>query len=179
MPSQAIRHHIKGQQVSQACSPGWMLSCTWWSSHTCCLPSFSSARSIKSRQVTSPIICTAGSSAAAGTAADSARQHQQEAARNPSAIGQEAPAQQPEQAEASTSSAAAAAPPKAQCVVLVTTDVCLKAAPKELLPLGLPLLVQYDLPASKVSSAIMQAAMSDYGSTSGTCISEALPAYIA
>lgn len=34
-------------------------------------------------------------------------------------------------------------------VVLVTTDVCLKASPKELLPLGVPLLVQFDLARQK------------------------------
>ena len=35
-------------------------------------------------------------------------------------------------------------------LVLVTTDPPLKAAPKELLPLGVSLLVQYDLPLQKV-----------------------------
>ncbi len=34
-------------------------------------------------------------------------------------------------------------------MVLVATDVCLKVAPKELLPLGMQLLVQFDLPPSK------------------------------
>lgn len=35
-------------------------------------------------------------------------------------------------------------------IVLVTTDPPLKAAPKELLPLGVALLIQYDLPLQKV-----------------------------
>jgi translation initiation factor 4A len=33
--------------------------------------------------------------------------------------------------------------------VLVASDICLKGIPRELLPLGLPLLIQYDLPSSK------------------------------
>jgi hypothetical protein len=36
-------------------------------------------------------------------------------------------------------------------VALVATDVCLKALQKDILPLGPSLLIQYDLPSSKVS----------------------------
>ncbi|KAI8472627.1 MAG: hypothetical protein J3K34DRAFT_453765 [Monoraphidium minutum] len=45
--------------------------------------------------------------------------------------------------------AAAACPSGRASLVLATTDVCLKALPKELLPIGLPLLIQYDIPTSK------------------------------
>lgn len=45
---------------------------------------------------------------------------------------------------------AAAAPARARgSVVLAATDVCLRALPRELLPVGLPLLVQYDVPPTK------------------------------
>jgi hypothetical protein len=35
-------------------------------------------------------------------------------------------------------------------IALVASDVCLKVLHKDLLPLGLSLLIQYDLPSSKV-----------------------------
>jgi len=38
-----------------------------------------------------------------------------------------------------------------RCLVVVTSDACLKGISKELTPIGLPLLIQVDLPASKVS----------------------------
>eukprot|EP00882_Tetradesmus_deserticola_P012081 GHRQ01012797.1.p1 GENE.GHRQ01012797.1~~GHRQ01012797.1.p1 ORF type:complete len:269 (+),score=97.30 GHRQ01012797.1:742-1548(+) len=49
---------------------------------------------------------------------------------------------------------AAGGGPAAACddgrsLVLVASDVCLRGLPRELLPVGLPLLIQYDLPASK------------------------------
>ncbi len=37
-----------------------------------------------------------------------------------------------------------------QTTILATTDVCLKALSKDVLPLGLPLLLQYDLARQKV-----------------------------
>ncbi len=41
-------------------------------------------------------------------------------------------------------------PQQQGCAVLVTTDVCLRAVPKGLQPIGASLLVQYDLPSTKV-----------------------------
>lgn len=43
----------------------------------------------------------------------------------------------------------AAAADDGRSLVLVASDACLKGLPRDLLPLGLPLLIQYDLPASK------------------------------
>jgi len=43
-----------------------------------------------------------------------------------------------------------AGPSTCTSLVLATTDVCLKVVPKELLPIGLPLLIQYDIPPTKV-----------------------------
>ncbi len=40
-----------------------------------------------------------------------------------------------------------------QSLVLVVTDVCFKALPKDLLPIALPLMVQLDIPQSKVCMA--------------------------
>ena len=42
--------------------------------------------------------------------------------------------------------------PKAGSVILVATDVCLKALPRSVLPVGLPLLIQFDMPATKVGT---------------------------
>ena len=39
-------------------------------------------------------------------------------------------------------------------LILVVTDVSLKGLAKELVPLGLPLLVQFDLPHKKVSKLV-------------------------
>ncbi|KAG1677717.1 hypothetical protein FOA52_001029 [Chlamydomonas sp. UWO 241] len=74
-----------------------------------------------------------------------------------SASQQAAPAAGPPAAAAATSAAAAAAAApgagraggRPAPSVVVATDVVLRALPKELLPLGLPLLVQYDLPRQK------------------------------
>lgn len=41
-------------------------------------------------------------------------------------------------------------PSEPSSLVLVTTDACLKGLPKEVVPLGVPLLIQYHLPKTKV-----------------------------
>jgi hypothetical protein len=43
-------------------------------------------------------------------------------------------------------------------LVLATTDVCLKALPRDLLPLGLPLLIQFDIPPTKARPSVAAAA---------------------
>jgi translation initiation factor 4A len=45
--------------------------------------------------------------------------------------------------------------PKPGILILAATDACLKALPKSVLPVGLPLLIQFDMPATKVRSGRM------------------------
>eukprot|EP00775_Hariotina_reticulata_P000796 gene796-1110_t len=53
------------------------------------------------------------------------------------------------QPPSATSSSSAQAVSDSRCLVLVTTDASVKGISKELTPLGLPLMIQFDLPASK------------------------------
>ena len=65
-------------------------------------------------------------------------------------LQQPQPQPQPQQLQQAVSGAATWQQLDNRSIALVATDVCLKALHRDFLPLGLPLLIQYDLPSTKV-----------------------------
>ncbi|WIA19248.1 hypothetical protein OEZ85_003885 [Tetradesmus obliquus] len=120
------------------------------------------------RRLQPPPAVSEGMQPAADEATRLGQQHEQQQQQQQAAAAGPTPAAAPNQqtaaaaavqrdtASTTAAAAAAAAGPglaaaadDGRSLVLVASDACLKGLPRDLLPLGLPLLIQYDLPASK------------------------------